>query len=141
MTTAIVTEKPAVARDIARVLGAKKRGEGLISGGGWVITWGFGHLVGLAQPHEIDPRWKRWRPELLPMLPAAWPLVVAESSEEQFDVVARVLRDDRVKDVVCATDAGREGRLLYQRGAGPDHPVHPFLPETAYLKLQVIALD
>ncbi len=61
MNIAVVAEKPAVARDIARVLGASQRGDGYLHGGGYVVTWAIGHLVALAQPHEIDPEWKRWR--------------------------------------------------------------------------------
>ena len=66
---AVVAEKPAVARDIARALGATQRGEGCFQGNGYVVTWAIGHLVGLAQPHEIRPEWKRWSREQLPMLP------------------------------------------------------------------------
>jgi len=70
--TAVVAEKPSVARDIARVLGAAKSGDGFLQGSGYVVTWAIGHLVALAQPHEIRPEWKRWRRDLLPMLPESW---------------------------------------------------------------------
>ena len=73
MTTAVVAEKPAVARDIAKVLGARQRGEGFLHGNGYVVTWAVGHLVRLAEPQEMDPAWQRWRRELLPMLPERWP--------------------------------------------------------------------
>ena len=60
MSVAVVAEKPSVARDIARVLEARTRGEGRLTGNGYVVTWAIGHLVALAQPHEIHPEWKRW---------------------------------------------------------------------------------
>jgi DNA topoisomerase-3 len=112
--TAVVAEKPAVARDIAAVLGATKRGDGCFEGGGYVVTWAIGHLVALAQPHEIDPAWKRWSLDTLPMLPATFPLVVVPETRAQFAVVRRILRDRSVERVVCATDAGREGELIFR---------------------------
>ncbi|MBN8229702.1 DNA topoisomerase 3 [Corallococcus macrosporus] len=111
---AVVAEKPAVARDIARVLGANERGEGFLRGNGYVVTWAIGHLVGLAQPHEIRPEWKKWHRSHLPMLPADWPLVVSDSTKSQFEVVRRVMNAPEVSAVVCATDAGREGELIFR---------------------------
>ena len=84
MTVAVVAEKPSVARDIARVLGASQRGEGCLSGGGYVVTWAIGHLVRLAEPPEIRPEWKRWAAGDLPLLPSEWPLLVAERTRDQF---------------------------------------------------------
>jgi DNA topoisomerase-3 len=75
VTVAVVAEKPSVARDIARVLGASERRDGLLSGGGYVVTWALGHLVRLAEPPEIRPEWKRWSAGDLPLLPSEWPLV------------------------------------------------------------------
>jgi DNA topoisomerase-3 len=123
---AVVAEKPAVARDIARVLGAERRGDGCLVGNGYVVTWAIGHLVGLAQPHEIRPEWRRWQREALPMLPREWPLVVAEERREQFEAVRRILDDGEVERVVCATDAGREGELIFRyiyEAAGCNKPV------------------
>ena len=110
----MLAEKPSVARDIARVLGASKRGEGYFQGAGYVVTWAIGHLVALAQPHEINAEWKRWRRETLPMLPRHWPLVVGEKTRDQFEVVKKILTSPRVSRVVCATDAGREGELIFR---------------------------
>ncbi len=114
MTVAVVAEKPAVARDIAKVLGAGTRGNGYLHGNGYVVTWAIGHLVTLAQPHQIRPEWKRWRRDLLPMLPTAWPLVVDEARADQFTVVEKILCSDTIRRVVCATDAGREGELIFR---------------------------
>jgi DNA topoisomerase III len=123
---AVVAEKPSVARDIARVLNASKRGEGYLHGGGYVVTWAIGHLVALAQPHEINPRWRAWRRDLLPMLPQTWPLTAVEDTRDQFEVVRRILTSPRVSGVICATDAGREGELIFRyiyEAAGCDKPV------------------
>src|SRR6266699_1635140 len=113
-TIAVLAEKPSVARDIARVLGATSPGDGYQHGNGYVITWAIGHLAALAQPHEIQPQWRQWRRDLLPMLPSHWPLVVYEKTKDQFEVVRRVLNSPRISRVVCATDAGREGELIFR---------------------------
>src|SRR6266849_4476188 len=123
---AVVAEKPAVARDIARVLGADQRGNGCLQGNGYVVTWAIGHLVTLAQPHEVNPEWRRWRRDHLPMLPGDWPLVVSEDTKEQFEAVRRVITAPGVERVVCATDAGREGELIFRyiyEAAGCSKPV------------------
>jgi DNA topoisomerase III len=113
-TVAVLAEKPSVARDIARVLGAEKRGKGYLQGNGYVVTWAIGHLVSLAEPHQINPQWRQWRLETLPILPDHWPLVVYERSKEQFEVVQQILISPRVSRIVCATDAGREGELIFR---------------------------
>jgi len=114
MTVAVLAEKPSVARDIARVLGAGKRGKGCLRGNGYTVTWAVGHLVGLCQPHEIQPGWRRWRAEQLPMIPDRWPLAIGAKTREQFDAVSRILNDPEVEEVICATDAGREGELIFR---------------------------
>ena len=114
-TIAVLAEKPSVARDIARVLGAGKQGHGYLHGNGYVVTWAIGHLAALAQPHEINPEWKHWRRDLLPMLPRQWPLVVYEKTKDQFEVVRKHPHFARASpQVVCATDAGREGELIFR---------------------------
>src|SRR5947209_7007303 len=126
MNVAVVAEKPSVARDIARVLNAGKRGDGFLHGEGYVVTWAIGHLVALAQPHEIRPEWKAWRRDLLPMLPDSWPLVAGENTKDQFEVVRRILISPKISEVICATDAGREGELIFRyiyEAAGSDKPV------------------
>jgi DNA topoisomerase-3 len=110
----VLAEKPSVARDIASVLGASQRGEGCLRGNGYVVTWAIGHLVALAQPHEINPEWKRWRRDHLPMLPRDWPLIVSEETKAQFEAVRRVITAPEVERIICATDAGREGELIFR---------------------------
>ena len=113
-TIAVLAEKPSVARDIARVLGATSKGDGYLHGNGYVVAWAIGHLVALAQPHEMNPEWRHWRRDLLPMLPKHWPLVVYEKTKDQFEVVRKILRSPRISRLVCATDAGREGELIFR---------------------------
>jgi DNA topoisomerase III len=113
-TIAVLAEKPSVARDIASVLGATSKRDGYLHGNGYVVTWAIGHLAALAQPHEIDPAWRQWRRDLLPMLPECWPLVVYEKTKDQFEVVRKIVNSPRISRVVCATDAGREGELIFR---------------------------
>ncbi|HEX3129534.1 MAG TPA: DNA topoisomerase 3 [Thermoanaerobaculia bacterium] len=113
-TTAVLAEKPSVARDLAKVLGAERRGDGFLHGNGYVVTWAVGHLVGLAQPGEMRAEWAKWRREQLPMLPQDWPLVVSKETRDQFEVVRKILNSPHVERVVCATDAGREGELIFR---------------------------
>src|SRR2546421_8914050 len=104
----IVAEKPSVARDIARVLGVRAGGRGAYEGGGRVITWCVGHLVELEEPAAYDGRWKAWRLDTLPMLPARFKLRPAKHAADQLRPVAALLRDRRFHSVVNACDAGRE---------------------------------
>jgi DNA topoisomerase-3 len=125
-SVAVVAEKPSVARDIARVLQATSSGQGYLHGNGYVVTWAIGHLVALAQPGEIRPEWKHWRLDTLPMLPVDWPLVVGEQTKDQFEVVRKIITSPKIGSVICATDAGREGELIFRyiyEAAGCDKPV------------------
>jgi DNA topoisomerase-3 len=115
-----------VARDIAKVLGATQKGNGYLHGGGYIVTWAIGHLVSLAQPHEIRPEWKQWRRYTLPMLPREWPLVVYDKTKDQFETVRKILSSPKVERIICATDAGREGELIFRYiydAAQSDKPV------------------
>ena len=111
----VLAEKPSVARDIARVLGANTPGKGCLKGGGYVVTWAVGHLVTQVNPEEIDARWKTWRQDTLPMLPENIPLKVIAQSRDQFQCVRTILNAPQVDSVICATDAGREGELIFRR--------------------------
>ncbi|MBL0192850.1 MAG: DNA topoisomerase 3 [Myxococcales bacterium] len=126
MPTLVIAEKPSVARDLALALGASTRGEGCFRGPDHVVTWAIGHLVALAEPHEVNPAWKKWRLGDLPLVPLEWPLVVAEATRSQFEIVRRLLVAREIRDVVCATDAGREGELIFRyiyEAAGAKKPV------------------
>lgn len=111
----VVAEKPSVARDIARVLGAGSRGEGCLEGKQYVITWAIGHLVGLCDPGELDERWQKWRRDSLPILPDNMRLKALPSTKSQWAIVQKWLRDPAISEVVCATDSGREGELIFRR--------------------------
>ena len=110
----IIAEKPSVARDLARVLGLRPSGKGAYEGSGRVITWCVGHLVELEEPAAYDGRWKAWRFETLPMLPAEFKLRPAKHAADQLKKVTALLRDRRFDSVVNACDAGREGELIFR---------------------------
>ncbi len=114
MAVAILAEKPSVARDIARVLGAGKSERTCIRGNGYVVTWAIGHLVTLAEPQEIRSEWKVWRRERLPMLPGEWPLKILKGTQSQFNAVKKIINSREITELVCATDAGREGELIFR---------------------------
>lgn len=121
----VIAEKPSVARDLARVLGASTRRDGFLEGRGLRITWCFGHMAELVPPEAYDPGWKRWRLETLPMLPDAFEVQVREGAADQMKVLKRLVRDAEVEAVVNACDAGREGELIFRyvmQLAGADKP-------------------
>ncbi len=120
MSTVVVAEKPSVARDIARVLGAQRKGSGFLEGNGYIVTWALGHLVQFAEPDDYGPPWRgRWSFRQLPMLPEQWKLKPGRSTYSQLQVVRKLLNDRAHDRIVCATDAGREGehifRLIYEQ--------------------------
>ncbi len=110
----ILTEKPSVAKDIAAHLGAKQRHEGYYEGNGYQVTWAFGHLVALKNPEEYDPALKRWTLATLPFIPAQIELKVIEDPgiRKQFGIIKGLLKS--ANEVICATDAGREGELIFR---------------------------
>ena len=110
--TLVLTEKPSVAKDIARVLGCKRSGNGCIVDDKYIVTWALGHLVTLADPEAYDDKYKNWRMEDLPMLPGRMKLVVIGQTSKQFKAVSSLLSSAEVSDIVIATDAGREGELV-----------------------------
>ncbi len=111
----VVCEKPSVGRDIARVLGAKEKGEGFLQNESYVVSWGFGHLASPAMPEEIDPAWKKWQFDTLPMLPENIPLKILPASKKQYGVLKKLMLQKDIASIVCATDAGREGELIFRR--------------------------
>jgi DNA topoisomerase-3 len=112
----IIAEKPSVARELAGVLGVKGRGEGCLQGPGHVVTWAVGHLVNIAEPAEQNQAWAgRWAMGQLPMLPARFTLGVLPSTARQYEIIRHFLLDDDITEVINATDAGREGELIFRR--------------------------
>ena len=103
MHTLVVAEKPSVARDIARVLGARDRGENCLIGGGYVVTWAIGHLVTLKEPQELDERYTKWRAQDLPILPERMETKVIRKTSAQFRTVKKLMNDKETQQIICAT--------------------------------------
>ncbi len=112
MKKIVLCEKPSVARDIARVLNCTKKGDGFLEGNEYIVTWALGHLVTLADPETYDDKYKAWKLEDLPMLPQELKLVVIKKTSKQFQAVKTQLHRKDVKEIIIATDAGREGELV-----------------------------
>mgnify|MGYP002619058196 CR=1 FL=1 len=110
----VIAEKPSVAKSIADVLGALDRQDGYFEGGGYLVSWCVGHLIELAEPESYGDQWKKWTFESLPVNPEHWQYEIKEDTKEQYDVLYGLLHDSRVDEVVCATDAGREGELIFR---------------------------
>ena len=126
MKTLVIAEKPSVGRDIARVLGCKRQADGALEGSQYIVTWGLGHLVELADPEGYDPKYKDWKMEDLPMMPEPFKLEVIGQTAKQFKVVRNQIHRKDVGEIVIATDAGREGELvarLILKKAGTDKPL------------------
>lgn len=126
MKSLVIAEKPSVGRDIARVLNCSKAGNGCLEGGQYIVTWGLGHLVELADPEEYNAGFKQWRMEDLPMLPDPFKLMVIPQTAKQYSVVKAQIHRKDVGEIIIATDAGREGELvarLILKKAGSKKPV------------------
>ena len=114
MHNLIITEKTSVARTISKVLGVTTSRDGYLEGGGWLVSWCVGHLVELAPPGAYDPRLERWDRADLPILPERWQYLVSSSTKKQFDVLCKLMHRADVDRIICATDAGREGELIFR---------------------------
>ena len=112
MKTLVIAEKPSVGRDIARVLNCSKKTNGFMEGNEYVVTWGMGHLVTLKDPESYDDRYKEWKMEDLPIMPEHLEIEVIRQTGGQFRTVKSLIHRNDVKDIVIATDAGREGELV-----------------------------
>ena len=112
MKSLVIAEKPSVARDIARVLHCNQKGNGILEGKEYVVTWALGHLVTLADPEEYDKKYMKWDMETLPMMPEKMKLVVIRQTSKQYQAVKTQLFRKDIGDVIIATDAGREGELV-----------------------------
>ena len=108
----VIAEKPSVARDIANVLGAVQKRNGYLEGNGYQVTWCIGHLVQLANPEEYDETLRRWKMDTLPIMPAEFRYEIVASTIIQFQIVQQLI--SRSEEIICATDAGREGQLIFE---------------------------
>ncbi|MCQ4932601.1 DNA topoisomerase [Ruminococcus sp. D40t1_170626_H2] len=110
----VIAEKPSVAMALASVIGARTRKDGYVEGNGYLVSWCVGHLVGLCDASEYDEKYKKWRYEDLPIVPECWKHRVLEGTKKQFGILKKLMRDSKVDEVICATDAGREGELIFR---------------------------
>ena len=110
----VVAEKPSVGRDIARVLGCRTGGDGCLIGEKYIVTWAVGHLVTLMEPNELDPKYEKWSFATLPILPETIPLKVIAQTKDQYSKVKKLINDKETDSLICATDAGREGELIFR---------------------------
>ncbi len=110
----VVAEKPSVARDIAKTLGAGQKGDGCLLGENYVVSWAIGHLVTLAEPEEYDEKFKKWSFASLPILPEEMQLKAIKNTRSQLKVLHKWMNDKEISSIVCATDSGREGELIFR---------------------------
>ena len=110
----VIAEKPSVARSIAGVIGATEKHDGYLQGNGYLVSWCIGHLVSFADAGRYDERFKKWRYEDLPILPETWQYIIPDEKKQQFDILRSLMERSDVTGLVCATDAGREGELIFR---------------------------
>ena len=110
----VIAEKPSVGAAIGKVLGASSRKEGYLEGNNYIVSWCVGHLVGLADASSYDERFAKWRYSDLPIVPEDWLFEVPKDKQKQFKVLRDLMKDKCVTELVCATDAGREGELIFR---------------------------
>ena len=114
MNKLVICEKPSVAQSVGKVLGATKRCDGYLEGAGFIVSWCVGHLVELAQPEAYGETYAKWRLEDLPILPEKWKYQVSASTKKQFQILKELMKREDVASIVEATDAGREGELIFR---------------------------
>ncbi len=110
----VITDKPSVAKSIAGVIGANEQKNGYLEGNGYLVSWCVGHLVELAPPESYEEKWKKWTHENLPIFPDRWQYELKKETEAQYIVLESLMHDERVTSLICATDAGREGELIFR---------------------------
>ena len=110
----VIAEKPSVARSIAGVIGATEKHNGYLQGNGYLVSWCIGHLVSFADAGRYDERFKKWRYEDLPILPEMWQYIIPDEKKQQFDILRSLMERPDVTSLICATDAGREGELIFR---------------------------
>jgi len=114
MSILVIAEKPSVGMSLAAVLGARDRKDGYIEGNGYIVSWCVGHLAGLADAYEYDEKYGKWRREDLPIIPEDWKYTIFKGKDKQFKILRSLMNRKDVESLVCATDAGREGELIFR---------------------------
>ena len=112
--TLVIAEKPSVARDIAKTLGVSGKNEGYLTGENYVVSWAIGHLVTLAEPEAYDVKYKKWNFETLPILPDSMKLEAIKKTRSQLKVLHKLMHSREIDEIICATDSGREGELIFR---------------------------
>ena len=110
----VIAEKPSVAMSLAKVIGATKRNDGYVEGNDYIVSWCVGHLVGFCDASEYDERYKKWRYDDLPIVPEKWKTRILDATRKQFSVLKKLMHRKDVTEVIAATDAGREGELIFR---------------------------
>ena len=110
----VLAEKPSVAMSLSQVIGADQRGDGYMEGNGYLVSWCVGHLVELSQPEAYDEKYAKWKYDDLPILPEHWQYQVSASTKKQFGILKKLMQRKDVESLICATDAGREGELIFR---------------------------
>ena len=110
----VIAEKRSVGMSIAKAIGATTHDEGFIYGNGYIVSWCVGHLVGLANANAYDEKYAKWNIAELPIIPDRWLYEIAADKGKQFAILKKLMHDERVIEVICATDAGREGELIFR---------------------------
>ena len=110
----VIAEKPSVALSIAKVIGATKKRDGYVEGNGYIVSWCYGHLLELAPPELYDEKLRSWSLDTLPIIPQKWKHSISKDKKKQLMSLISLMNEDSVDTVVCATDAGREGELIFR---------------------------
>ena len=111
----VIAEKPSVAQSIASVLGAKNKKDGYFEGNGYLVSWCVGHLVGLCDASAYGEQYEKWNQETLPILPLEWKYEVSRAKNKQFRILKELMKRNDVTELICATDSGREGELIFRQ--------------------------
>ena len=110
----VIAEKPSVAMALASVIGARSRRDGFVEGNGYLVSWCVGHLVGLCDAADYDERYRKWNYDDLPIVPEKWKKKILEGTKKQFGILQTLMNRNDVTEVICGTDAGREGELIFR---------------------------
>ena len=110
----VIAEKPSVAQSIASVLGARGKQDGYQEGNGYIVSWCFGHLAGLADANEYDTKYAKWKKEDLPIVPEPFVFKVIDDKSNQFEILKKLMHRSDVAEIINACDAGREGELIFR---------------------------
>lgn len=110
----VIAEKPSVAQSIGAVLGANSRKDGYMEGSGYIVTWCVGHLVGLAPADYYNEKYAKWQYKDLPILPQKWKYIISKGKEKQMKIIGQLMKQREVKEIIAATDSGREGELIFR---------------------------